>query len=112
MRGTEASATRIVNPGVRFYIRRLVSGRLLLINTPDPKERRGMYAYLSGPDDDEFGSGLLLDPREKVSYPDAVEAPGGGIYSVHDCDRYGPGEILLDVFSEGEVLAAGDRGDG
>jgi predicted neuraminidase len=99
--------TEIVNPGVRFCIRRLASGRLLLINTPHPTQRRGLIAYLSDPrDETRFGPGLELDPRDKVSYPDAVQAPDGTLYAVHDCDRHGPGEIILDVFSESDIPTA------
>ena len=89
----------------RFSIRRLGSGRLLLINTPDPKERTQLRAYLSESDDGlSFVTRFVLDDREKVSYPDAVQAPDGLVYSVHDRDRYGPGELLLRVFSEDEIL--------
>lgn len=97
--------TALVNPGVRFFIRRLQSGRLLLINTPDPKQRKGLRATLSDKADETrfSGPGLELDPRDKVSYPDAVQAPDGRIFCVHDCDRNGAGEILLDVFSEEEI---------
>ena len=56
---SEGTPTTIVNPGVRFFIRRLASGRLLLINTPDPRQRKTMYASLSDPaNDDVFGDGL------------------------------------------------------
>ncbi len=99
----------IVNPGTRFFIRRLQSGRLLLINTPVPDARTTMVATVSDVDADSGfpqTGGLLLDGREKVSYPDAVQAPDGTIYAVHDCDRYGPGEVILTVFTEQEVLAA------
>jgi predicted neuraminidase len=108
------SSTTIVNPGARFFIRRLSSGRLLLINTPDAQRRQGLYAYLSEHEDigvePVFGPGLALDLRDKVSYPDAVQAPDGAIYAVHDCDRGGLGEIILNVFTEEEILTAG--GDG
>ncbi len=104
------SPTGIVNPGSRFLIRRLHSGRLLLINTPDPERRRRLCAYLSENDGASWSGGLELDGREKVSYPDAAQAPNGTIYAVHDCDRYGPGEIVLKVFTEDEVLAAGEAG--
>ncbi len=103
---TPGSPTTIVNPGVRFFIRRLASGRLLLINTPDPKRRERLLAYVSDPQNETlFGAGLELDPRDRVSYPDAVQAPDGSIYAVHDCDRQGVGEILLDVFSEEDIPA-------
>jgi predicted neuraminidase len=97
--------TTLVNPGVRFFVRRLRSGRLLLVNTPEPKQRKGLRAYLSDPRDETVftGPGLELDPRDKVSYPDAVQSPDGRIFCVHDCDRNGVGEILLDVFSENEI---------
>ena len=76
----------------------------MLINTPDPKQRKGLYAYTSDPRDDAaFGAGLELDARDRVSYPDAIQAPDGLIYAVHDCDRGGAGEIVLDVFSEEEI---------
>jgi len=105
-----ATATTIVNPGSRFFIRRLASGRLLLINTPDPERRQRLCAYLSDPEcsDDVFEGGLELDGRDKVSYPDAVQAPDGTLYAVHDCDRYGSGEIILSIFTEDEILAAGE----
>ena len=100
------SPTAIVNPGTRFFIRRLASGRLLLINTPHPKERTGMVAFLSEPDDDDaFSQQLVLDPRERVSYPDAVESPAGRIYAIHDRDRAGVGEVILTVFDEAEVVS-------
>ena len=102
---SEGSPTNIVNPGTRFFVRRLASGRLLLINTPSPKERKSLRAYVSDPENEMVFSGdLELDPRDKVSYPDAVQAADGLIYSVHDYDRQGAGEILLDVFSEDEIL--------
>ena len=101
-----SSPTDIVNPGTRFFVQRLASGRLLLINTPDPKRRTGLLACLSAPHDEtRFGAGLQLDPRDKVSYPDAVQSPKGPIYAVHDHDRQGTGEIVLNVFSEDETLA-------
>ena len=77
-----------------------------MINTPDPKHRRGLRAYGSDLQKEMlFSAGLELAPRVKVSYPDAVQSPEGLIYAVHDCDRQGVGEILLDVFSEEEILA-------
>jgi predicted neuraminidase len=103
---SEGRPTTIRNPGSRFFVRRLASGRLLLINTPDPKRRKGLYAYLSETDDGtSFGAGLELDDRDKVSYPDAVQAPDGLIFAVHDCDRQDVGQILLSGFFEDEILA-------
>ena len=79
---------------------------MLLINTPDPHRRKGLRAYVSNcHEETRLGAGVELDPRDKVSYPDAVQSPDGLIYAVHDCDRQGVGEILLDVLSEAEILA-------
>ena len=94
----------IVNPGARYFIRRLASGRLLLINTPQPKERTSLYATLSDDDGRTWSAGLLIDDREKISYPDAIEAAPGLIYMVNDRDRYGPGEIQFSRFEEADVL--------
>jgi predicted neuraminidase len=100
----DGTPTTIINPGSRFFLRRLASGRVLLINTPDASQRTTLWAYLSDPDNEmSFQGGLQLDAREKVSYPDAVEAPGGVLYAVHDCDRYGLGEIVLSRFTESEI---------
>jgi len=103
---SEPAKTALVNPGTRFYIRRLNSGRLLLINTPNPEERTSLFACLSRDDGVTFGKGLNLDGRENVSYPDAVQAPDGKIYTVHDCDRHGPGEIVFCTFTESDLVDA------
>jgi predicted neuraminidase len=102
---SEGSPTQIVNPGTRFFVRRLASGRLLLINTRHPEERTGLDACVSDADDEmSFRRCLELDDRTLVSYPDAVQAPDGRIYAVHDRDRHGAGEIRLTVFEEEEIL--------
>jgi hypothetical protein len=58
-----------------------------------------------GADGVTFGPGLELDPRANVSYPDAVQAPDGTIYAVHDCERHALGEIVLNVLTEDEIPA-------
>ncbi|MBN1249771.1 MAG: exo-alpha-sialidase [Anaerolineae bacterium] len=104
---SESVPTEIVNPGSRFFIRRLASGRLLLINTPRADARTTLFAYVSDSGDDwTVSQSLLLDPRSRVSYPDAVQAPDGTIYAVHDHDRGGAGEIVLAIFREEEIGAA------
>jgi len=101
---TASSPTQIVNPGVRFFVRRLASRRVLLVNTPHPKERTTMHAYLSEADDGTgWGEGLLLDERAGVSYPDAIQAADGTIHMVHDRDRQGAGEILYRSFTEEDI---------
>jgi len=100
----DATPTEIVNPGVRFFLRRLSDGRVLLINTPNPTQRKGMKAYLSELDDGTgFGGGLELDERANVSYPDCIEAPDGTLHVVHDCDRGGIGEIIHQTFRPEDI---------
>lgn len=100
---SEGRATAIDNPGSRFYIGRLRSGNLLLINSPLPAGRTGLVAQLSADDGATWGEPLMLDPRERVSYPDACQGADGTVYAVHDRDRGGAGEVLLSVFDEGHL---------
>ena len=102
---SDPRATSIVNPRTRFHLRRLASGRLLLINTHHANTRVTLQASLSENDGLTWSSPLMLDERISVSYPDAIQAPGGTIYAVHDRQRRAAKEILLSVFSETDVLA-------
>ncbi len=95
--------TGITNPGSRFFIRRLPGGDWLLINSPHSKERTGIVACLSKDEGESWRGRLVLDERQKVSYPDAARAPDGTIYAVHDRDRYGAAEILLTVFRKKDI---------
>ena len=101
----EPKATRISNPGSRFFIRRLTSGNLLLINHYKFKGRSHLYAQLSTDDGLKWNEGLLLDERSGVSYPDGVQDKDGLIWITYDRDRQGDGEILLAKFKEEDVLA-------
>lgn len=102
---TEPSATTIANPGSRFFIRRLKSGSLLLVNHYRFEGRSHLTAQISKDDGKTWNEGLLLDERSGVSYPDAVEAKDGTISVIYDRDRRGAGEILLAQFRESDVLA-------
>lgn len=111
----------IPGPSSRFHIRRLPSGKLLLIThhfqgekaTRDPQARSHLTAYLSGDDGRTWTGELILDERGGISYPDAGIAPDGTVYAIYDRERgdqYAPGdarEILMAVFTEEDVM----RGD-
>ena len=73
------------------------------MNSAAPNARTGIQAQLSDDDGRSFGPPLVLDPREKVSYPDAIQAPDGRIFAVHDVDGYGPAQIMLHTFSEADI---------
>jgi predicted neuraminidase len=102
---TAATATTIANPGSRFFIRRLASGNLLLVNHYKFKGRSHLTAQLSADDGQTWNEGLLLDERGGISYPDGVQADDGLIWIVYDRDRQGAGEILLTTFREADVVA-------
>ena len=96
--------TAIPNPTSRFYLRRLKSGRVLLINNNDSKRRISMTAFLSEDDGVTWKYSLVIDPRE-TSYPDAVEAEDGTIYMVHDRGRMSFKEICVSRFTEADIMA-------
>lgn len=106
---TPGYATPLGGPGSRFYIRRLRSGRLLLVNHvaeyEHPTERRNMTAWLSEDDGKTWKGGLLLDGRKDVSYPDGTQTADGTIWIIYDHARYKGGDILLARFREEDVLA-------
>ena len=105
-------------PDSRFFIGRLKSGRLLLVNHADYTRRDHLTALLSEDDGETWPYRLLLDERPKVSYPDAMEGPDGQIYVVYDRDRgyyknsveemrASEREILMAKFREEDVIAGG-----
>ena len=77
----------IVGPSSRFHIRRLPSGRLLLIYHDDPKERKALTAFLSEDEGKTWPYRLLLDERTSVAYPDMDFDPQGFMNIVYDRDR-------------------------
>lgn len=88
----------------RFFLRRLQSGALLMVrhNGPDGK-RSHLTAFVSDNDGATWQGGLLLDERDRVSYPDGVQAPDGVIYLIYDYDRAGEGVIQMATFREQDV---------
>lgn len=94
-------------PSSRFHIRRLRSGRVLLINHYQFNGRNNMTAMLSEDDGKTFPYTLLLDERKDVSYPDAKEAEDGFIYITYDRERGGYKSNMKDVMdSAREILMA------
>ncbi len=117
---SEATKSAIPHIVTRFFIRRLKSGKLLLVKhnpsmdrawlaeamvTANAPERSHLTAYLSDDDGKTWAGGLVIDERRWISYPDGDEAADGRIYITYDFDRRGAREILLAVFTEEDVLA-------
>ena len=86
---TKGGDSGLGGPISRFHIRRLKSGRILLINHVNcaGKTRTNLTALLSEDEGKTWKYQLLLDGRMEVSYPDAVEAPDGFIYVAYDRER-------------------------
>jgi hypothetical protein len=108
---TPGRPTSIATPHSRFFIRRLSSGNLLLVNHYKFTGRSHLTAQLSIDDGATWNDGLLLDERSGVSYPDGVQDKDGLIWITYDRDRGGAGEILLAKFKE-EDVAAGTNASG
>lgn len=98
----------IKNPPARFHFTRLKSGNILLIKNGPVNvqtDRIDITACLSEDDGKTFPWSLALDKRPNVSYPDACQDSEGYIYAIHDYDRTGKGEIILDRFTEDDIKA-------
>ena len=101
--------TDIADPSARFFLRRLNSGRVLLIKndsrgqSKNIKDRYNMTAFLSEDDGRSWCASLLIDPGNS-SYPDAAEDENGNIYLVHDRGRYAAREIVISRFTEEDIL--------
>lgn len=102
-------AATVQNVNARFFLRRLKSGRILLVKNGAPTQRltqrTHMSAWLSEDEGQTWKGGLLLDERNAVSYPDGVESPDGLIHILYDWNRHTDAEILLAKFREEDVLA-------
>jgi hypothetical protein len=97
----------IRHPNARFHVRRLASGRLLLIKHGDRIDthqgRVQLSAWLSDDDGQSWSGGLVLDERKGISYPDGFQSPDGTIFISYDRNRATDGEILLARFTEDDV---------
>ncbi|WP_395715935.1 sialidase family protein [Prosthecobacter sp.] len=102
-------AATVQNVNARFFLRRLKSGRILLVKNGSPAERLAkrthMSAWLSEDEGQTWKGGLLLDERNAVSYPDGFESPDGLIHILYDWNRHTDAEILMAKFREEDLLA-------
>lgn len=102
-------AATVQSVSARFFLRRLKSGRILLVkngpvNVRLPR-RSSMTAFLSDDEGKSWSKGLLLDERADVSYPDGFESPDGLIHILYDRNRHTDAEILMAKFREEDILA-------
>lgn len=111
---SEPVDSAIQHPVARFFIRRLQSGKLLLIKHGDKIDahegRVQLSAWLSDDDGKTWQGGLVLDERTGISYPDGFQAPDGTIVISYDRNRATDGEILMARFTEEDVMAKAFEG--
>ena len=106
---TDLVPSGIEGPDSRFHIRRLDSGRVLLLNhkSSKPRARDNLTAFLSDDDGDSFPYSLLLDERNQVSYPDCAIAKDGGIVITYDRERGGWAPSFEGLYASArEILTA------
>jgi hypothetical protein len=96
-------------PSTRFFVRKLPSGRWLMVYHEHMRLRCNLTAYLSEDEGRTWSDGLLLDERPNVSYPDGTVDADGAIHVIYDRGRYaarqGAMEILTARFTEKDILA-------
>ena len=109
---TEMTKTPYKQSSSRTQTRRLLSGNLLFLKNGPVEGRDGkdvgrseITAFLSEDEGKTWIGGLVLDGRDRVSYPDFGQTGDGVIYATWDHDRFGTGEILFARFTEDDVRA-------
>jgi len=92
----------------RHFIRRLQSGRLLLVKHGElserTKTRSKLMAFISEDEGKTWKGGLMLDERRGVAYPDGFQSPDGTIHISYDRNRATDGVILMASFREQDIL--------
>jgi len=104
-----AEYTCLLSSSSRFFLRRLRSGRVLLIRNDASRMRTDLVAELSEDDGESWKFTLPLDGGDPllrpVSYPDAVETPDGAILIVYDSGRTTFKEIRMARITEEDIIA-------
>ena len=99
-----AVASSIPTASTRFFLKRLKSGRVLLVNNNSTTARNNMTAFLSEDDGRTWSHSMLLDKRV-TSYPDVAEDINGDLYIIWDRGRETSKEILLSRITERDIMA-------
>jgi hypothetical protein len=97
------------HPSARLFLRRLASGRLLLVKhgrIGEKTRRERLMAFLSEDDGATWQGGLMIDGRSGVSYPDGDQFADGTIVVTYDYSRTNERLVLAAFFTEEDVLAA------
>lgn len=100
---SDAIKTDVLNPNSRFYVEKLPSGRVLLINNDHSSQREVMTAYLSEDDGFTWKYKNCINFSDHTTYPDA-QVYNGTIYLIYDHERTGAKEIILCKFTEEDII--------
>ena len=100
---SDAVPTDVLNPNTRFYVEKLPSGRVLLINNDHNRVREVMTAYLSEDDGVTWKHKNCINFPDHTTYPDA-QFHNGTIYAIYDHERTGAKEIILCKFTEEDII--------
>ncbi len=104
---TDGQDSGIVASDTRFYVQKLPSGRVLLVNNDDPTARSKMTVQLSEDDGKTWKYKKCIDERDAVSYPDA-DYRDGKIYLVYDRGRTSHKEMIFASFTEDDIINANE----
>ncbi len=105
---SKLSPSKIEHPSARLFIRRLKSGNLILVKHGpiDMKiQRSHLMAFISTDDGKSWSTGLLIDQRKGVSYPDGQETEDGTIHIIYDYNRVTNQNVFITSFTENDILA-------
>jgi len=108
---TPVTPSGIPHPTARFFLRRLISGNLLLVKHGPMNRRTGrshLMAFVSEDDGASWRGGLMIDERNGVSYPDGTQSPDGVIRIIYDWNRADDKHVLMAAFTEEDALAGKD----
>ena len=100
---SDAVLSGITAADTRFYVSKLPSGRVLLVNNDDAESRSKMTVQLSEDDGETWKYKKCIDARCDISYPDA-DFYNGTIYLTYDRGRTSEKEILFATFSEQDII--------
>ena len=100
-------------PVTRAHVRRLASGAWLMVYHDAVKNAKGTYgrerltAWLSDDEGRSWPNKLVVDERNRVSYPDSVQSADGRIFITYDHGRYEAGEkeLLVSILREEDIRA-------
>ena len=112
---TPGQPSIFAGPNSRFAIRRLQSGKLIMVNhrvphtlpgelgKPEMRVRTNLTAWLSDDDGKTWYGGLLISNGHDVSYPDLTQGPDGRIRIIYDQERYTHGSIFMTSITEDDI---------